>query len=435
MGAIDRIRHAYRPDPPAPHVSDPEAARRTYAHWRVRMFLAFFLGYALLYFGRKNISTALPALSDDLGYSNTELGLIGSSLYVTYGLGKFLNGILADRANVRLFLATGLIVSGLLNLVFGSLSSLWALALVWGCNGWFQSMGFPPIARGMTLWFPSHGKATRWAWWTCSHQAGTAAVMALTAWTLAWGGWRWCFLLPGIICIVAGMAALPAMADTPESKGVPRADAFPGREEGDPADYRATLVRRVLLNRNLWIIGLADLLVYLVRFGTLDWTTKFLKEVKGYDAETAALRASIMPLFGVLGVLVSGWTCDAAFRGRYRVVVATCFACLALSIWGFHDVGPGHPLLDLALMASIGFFVEGPQSILGAVAAVDAGGSARVAAAAAGLVGILSYVGATASGVGTGAAIDSFGWSGAFWLWGGCAAAGFLLCALVWRER
>jgi len=436
MHLVERMLRPYRPAAPAPPIADPAEARRTWALWRGRMFVGFFLGYAVLYFCRKNISTALPVMADDLHYSNTALGLIGSSLYVTYGIGKFLNGLLADRSHIRAFLCTSLIVSGLLNLLFGSLTALWVLALVWGANGWFQSMGFPPIARGMTLWFPPEGKATRWAFWTCSHQAGTAAVMALTAWVLIWGGWRWCFLLPGFLCIGLGIVLWLLMGDTPESHGLRPLDAFPERRAAeDESDYRATFVRRVLRNRNVWVIGFADLFAYVARFGALDWAPKFLKEVRGYDAGTAGFRSAIMPLCGVAGVLLAGFVADRVFRGRYRAVNAIAFGVLALALWGFQAIGPDRPWLDLALMAAVGFFVEVPQSILGAVAAVDAGGSARVASAAAGLVGILAYVGATASGVGTGAFIDAFGWNGAFVLWIGCALAGLLLCLFAWKEE
>jgi len=433
----EAVRRFYRPAAAAEPIADPERVRTEWTRWRTRMFFGFFVGYAVLYFGRKNISTALPAMAVDLGCSNTALGVIGSALYVTYGLGKFINGVLADRANVRAFLATALVASGACNLVFGSWSAVWALSFAWGANGWFQSMGFPPIARGMTLWFPPTGKATRWALWTCSHQAGTAAVMALAAWALRWGGWRWCFRLPGLICIGLGLALWFLMRDTPASCGLPPLDPFPGRPREpaeDEADYRTTFVRLVLRNRNVWVIGLADLFAYVVRFGSLDWVPKFLQEARGYEAPAAGFSSAIMPLCGVAGVLLAGFVADRVFRGRYRAVNAVAFAVLGLALFGFRTVGPGRPLLDLALMAAVGFLVEVPQSILGAVAAVDAGGSARIASASVGLVGILAYVGATGSAVGTGSFVDAFGWDGAFYLWIGCAAAGLLLCLLAWKE-
>lgn len=435
-GTGSRLLRWYRPSPAAPAIADTDTARRAMLHWRLRMFAGFFLGYALLYFCRKNISSALPAMARDLGTTNLALGAIGTSLYVTYGLGKFLNGVLADRSNIRVFMATGLILSGVLNLVFGSVTSLWLMAVVWGLNGWFQSMGFPPIARGMTLWFPAKGKATRWAFWTCSHQAGTAAVMALTTWTLTWASWRVAFWLPGVVCIVFGGVLLLLLADTPESKGLPATGAIRDTTGGrdDRAEYRTLFLRHVLFNRNVWAIGCIDLCVYVVRFGTLDWTTKYLIEVKHYAQVSAGFRASIMPVAGVVGVLVSGLLADVAFKGRYRAVNALSLGALALCLFVLHRLGPGHPWLDVLMLAGVGFFVEGPQSILGGVGAVDAGGSARVASSAAGLVGVLSYVGASLSGAGTGFFIDRTGWSGAFAFWTACALLGLALCVFVWKE-
>jgi len=123
------------------------------------------------------------------------------------------------------------------------------------------------------------------------------------------------------------------------------------------------------------------------------------------------------------------------FRSRYKQVNAISLVALALCMYLFSRTGSAHPVLDLCLLLGIGFFVEGPQSILGGVGAVDAGGSTRVASAAAGLVGVLAYTGASLSGVGTGVAIDTWGWPGAFWLWIGCALVGLLLCVFFWHER
>jgi sugar phosphate permease len=373
-------------------------------------------------------------MGTDLGISNTQLGIVGTTLYVTYGLGKFLNGVMADRSNIRRFMATGLIVSGLLNILFASTASVAAMVLVWGLNGWFQSMGFPPIARGMTLWYPPEGKATRWAFWTCSHQVGTAIIMAFTAWILTWGTWHTAFWLPGVMTIVVGVGLLFLMGDTPESAGLESAKAFAEPAGEENLDFKKAFVRYVLLNRNVWVVGLIDLCVYVVRYGTLDWASKFLREYKHYDASAAGYRASLMPMAGVLGVLLSGFIADVVFKSRYRIVNAISLAALAVCIWGLLAVGNGHPYLDIAFLIGIGFFVEGPQSILGGVGAVDAGGSARVASSAAGLIGILAYFGASLSGVGTGWLVDHRGWSGAVYFWAGCAVVGLALCLFAWKE-
>jgi MFS transporter, OPA family, sugar phosphate sensor protein UhpC len=134
-------------------------------------------------------------------------------------------------------------------------------------------------------------------------------------------------------------------------------------------------------------------------------------------------------------VLVSGFVADVVFEARYRILNLVFMVALGGCLLGLFAVGSGSFWLVLLLLAAIGFFVEGPQSILGGVCAVDAGQSARVASSAAGLVGFLSYFGASLSGVGTGFAIDQVGWSGAFTFWIVCVVVGLLVGTFLWKER
>ena len=100
----------------------------------------------------------------------------------------------------------------------------------------------------------------------------------------------------------------------------------------------------------------------------------------------------------------------------------------------FYKVPPGHPWLDGAALAAIGFFTYGPQMLLAGVAAADTCG-AQVAAAAVGITGLFSYVGAIISSAGTGAIVDRWGWGGGFTLWIVCAGICVLLLLPLWNTR
>ena len=102
------------------------------------------IGYGTFYFVRKNLSIALPIMQDQLGLSKSSMGLILTLHGVLYGVSKFLNGVAADRANARLFMALALIISAGLNVCFGLSSALVFFGLFWMLNGWFQGMGYPP---------------------------------------------------------------------------------------------------------------------------------------------------------------------------------------------------------------------------------------------------------------------------------------------------
>ena len=87
-------------EPPAIEpIQDEEVVKKTYSHFRWRIFYSSFIAYVVFHICRKNIAVALPSMGEALHLSNTQLGLLGSSLYITYGVGKFINGILADKSN------------------------------------------------------------------------------------------------------------------------------------------------------------------------------------------------------------------------------------------------------------------------------------------------------------------------------------------------
>lgn len=58
--------------------------------------------------------------------TRTDIGLLATLFYITYGLSKFFSGIVSDRSNARYFMGVGLIATGVVNILFGFSTSLWA---------------------------------------------------------------------------------------------------------------------------------------------------------------------------------------------------------------------------------------------------------------------------------------------------------------------
>ena len=186
---LKKLGKFYKEPPIAEEIKDEEKVNSMYKHWRLRIFYACFIGYTVFYLCKKNIAVALPGIMNEFGYSATELGLLGSSLYLTYGIGKFVNGVLADGSDVRKFLPTALFMTAFANILFalspmfvGALGFqdkvsavilLWVLAFLWGVSGWFQSAGFPAVAKSLTYWYSNSERGTKWSLWSCSHQTGT----------------------------------------------------------------------------------------------------------------------------------------------------------------------------------------------------------------------------------------------------------------------
>src|SRR5215218_9866533 len=97
--------------PPAPIIIQSATSTPRFRYWQYRTLVGTMFGYAAFYFVRKNLSVAMPSMETDLGIHKSDLGLFLTLHGLLYGVSRFVNGIWADRANARYFMAAGLMLS------------------------------------------------------------------------------------------------------------------------------------------------------------------------------------------------------------------------------------------------------------------------------------------------------------------------------------
>jgi len=76
-------------------IQDEDLMRKQYRHWRIRIFYGMYIGYVFYYISRKSLTFAMPTLMTDLGFTKSDMGILASLMSITYGLSKFLSGVLA----------------------------------------------------------------------------------------------------------------------------------------------------------------------------------------------------------------------------------------------------------------------------------------------------------------------------------------------------
>jgi OPA family glycerol-3-phosphate transporter-like MFS transporter/OPA family sugar phosphate sensor protein UhpC-like MFS transporter len=402
-----------------------------YRYWQRRTLLFTIIGYALYYFVRKNLNVAMPVMERELGFSKAELGGFLTAHGLLYGISKFVNGMIGDRVNARWFMTSGLAVCALINIQFGLSSSLLAFGLLWAANGWFQGIGFPPCARLMTHWFPPRRFASNMAVWNTSHSLGTIGVLILCAY-LAPINWRLCFLVPAAIVLVGALGLVFSLRDTPESLGLPPVEQTDAAAHNiQPPDHSVS--RLAFANPIIWLLSFANFFVYVVRYGILDWGPTFLKEARGIELAGAAWLVAAFELSGMFGMLTAGWITDRFFAGRAAraclVYMSMCTVALLLFWMLPHQTW----LTSGALLCWAGFFIYGPQSLVGTAAANLA--TKRAAASAVGLTGLFGYASTLVTGIGIGWMVDHHGWNAGFLVYLISALAGMLMFAACWTAQ
>lgn len=410
-----------KPAPYKPITKDTATIDKEYKAWRFRILYSLFFGYAIFYFTRKSYTFVMPYMAQDLDLTKTQLGLLSSILYVTYGISKFLSGVQSDRSNPRYFMAVGLFLTGIFNILFAFSSSLWLFALFWGLNGWFQAWGWPACCKQLNYWY---AKSERGLWYgicSTSHNVGGALIPLLAVYLALHFNWRIAMLVPAGISIIMSLILLERLRDVPRTLGLPSVEVFKKEKRScktekqskhDSLPVKDILIKQVLTNKYVWIMSISYFFVYIVRVAVNDWIFMYLTEVKNIADFVASWGVFVFEIGGFVGMIAAGWGSDHFWRGNRVPAVVICAMGMILSVLALWYSPLNHVFYDMVLLSLIGAFVFGPQMIVGLAAAefVDK----RAASASNGFTGTLGYFGAACAGLPVGYMIDLWGWNGFF---------------------
>ena len=410
-----------------PEIEDQKEVKQRYKYWRWRIFYSMFIGYVFYYFTRKSFTFAMPVMMEDLGLKISDLGILSSILSITYGLSKFLSGMLSDRSNPRFFMAIGLILTGVFNICFGMTSSIAFFAIFWGLNGVFQGWGWPPCARLLTHWYSQKERGTWWGLTSTSHSVGGALIPFIAAQCAVCWGWRSAMYVPGVICILAGLYLMNRLRDTPQSLGLPTIEKFkndyPDAKAHDDEEIstKDMLFKHVLRNKFIWVLAISYFFVYVIRQAVNDFGALFLIQSKGYSMISASFSIGCFEVGGILGTLVAGWGSDKIFKGRRAPINVIFSLGVIVAIAALYLSPPGALFLDYSLMFAIGFMIFGPQMLIG-MAAVELSHK-KAAGTSNGFVGWVAYLGAATAGYPISVIAEKWGWYGFF--------AALVLCGII----
>jgi len=364
------------------------------------VFLAATLGYGLYYVCRLSLNVIKKPIVDAGYLSETDLGIIGSALFFSYAVGKFVNGFLADRVNVRYFMLGGLVVASLVNALLGFAVPFWAFIVLWALNGWVQSIGGPCSVISLNQWFSDKQRGTVYGFWSTSHNIGEALTYILTALVVSSLGWRYGFwsaaCLGALGCVLIFIFLRPS-----PNKIVSQQFESKGKEMVSVKNKQL----EVLKNPLIWLLAMSSAFMYISRYAVNSWGVYYLEAEKGYSIVESSSLISVSSVCGIIGTLFSGLISDKFFSGK-RYVPACIFSAvniLALILFLF---APYSVIIDIASMVLFGISIGVLICFLGGLMATDIAPK-EATGAALGTIGIASYIGAGIQDIVSGYLIES----------------------------
>jgi len=412
---------------------------KQYTKLKWQVFTAATLGYGIYYVCRLSLNVVKKPIVDSGLLTESQLGIIGSALFFSYAIGKLVNGFLADHSNIKRYMATGLLISAIANLLMGFTSSFLFFAICWGVNGWVQSMGAPSCVVSLSRWYKNDVRGSYYGFWSTSHNIGEAITYVLTAMVTTYFGWQWGFRAAAIVGLLGALIISIFFHDSPESKGLRPVN--PDFEEKEKSTWQ--IQKEVLKNKYVWFLALSSAFMYISRYAVNSWGPYYFETAKNYSLTQSNTLVALSAIFGIVGTAFSGFISDKFFKGR-RNIPALLFGVMNIVALSLFLLGPKDMWwIDAISMILFGLGIGALICLLGGLMAVDIV-SKKASGAALGVVGVMSYLAAGIQDIASGYLIESnkqvvngttiydFNHITIFWI--GAAIISTILALLVWKK-
>ncbi len=197
-------------------------ARKLHYGWVV-IFMGLLTTIAAHGFGRMSYTVILPAMKDGLGFTNTQMGLLGTGNFIGYLTMAIIGGFLAARFGTRIVITVALILMGITLILTGLAQSFGFAFTMRLLTGLGNGASYVPAMALGSVWFAMRRRGLATGIVSAGIGIGTIiASLGITRIlaTLGPNGWRisW-YILGGAVLLISGVV-YKFVRNRPEEKGL-----------------------------------------------------------------------------------------------------------------------------------------------------------------------------------------------------------------------
>ena len=379
--------------------------------------LSFGFTYLFFYNGRQNINLVMTQMASDLGSDIAALGVVSSSLFWCYAFGQLVNGRLGAFFGYKRFIIVGVIASALINVIISFQHSIPVIAILWGLNGFFQSMLWSNGLGVINKWWPKNKRGFTTG--LATFFSGMAQVVTYLTILFAlelnpeWG-WRSAFRYPMIPMVVMIVALVFFFKEDPEKAGFsPIVDEDAERDqiiiEGIKKKGFIYPYKILFTEPKVLVFCLISAIAGIGRYGLLTWVPTYFMEELGLSIKDGIFSSILLPFGQACAMFIFPIITDKLLRGKREpmLIIAALVTCAGMIVF---------PFIKEQTLASIMLFVLGVFAMVTGVIwtiAGDIGGKAFSST----VIGVFDwavYMGAALQASLFGFVKNAFGWPAIF---------------------
>ncbi|VVC43981.1 Hypothetical protein CINCED_3A021738 [Cinara cedri] len=389
----------------------------------------------------------------------TLFGTLDSAFLFSYAIAMFFSGLIAEHVNIRLFLTTGMILSGVACSMFGlayyyDIHSMYYFIAIQVFGGICQTTGWPGVVTAMGNWFGKGNRGFIFGIWNSHTSIGNIIGTLMASWYVE-SNWGLSFIVPGLFIIISGICIFlflvvhpsDIMIDTSEkTQNGGHKDEVKERTEGSPilsslddSSHKAVGFLGAIKIPGVVEFSMCLFFAKLVSYTFLYWLPNYIKASTSYSASQSADLSTLFDVGGIFGGIAAG-----IFSDMYGKSACTCAVMLFLaipSLYAYNLLASINLYFSIGLLLTVGGLVNGPYALITTAVSAELGthdclkGNAKALATVTSIIDGTGSIGAAVGPLLAAYTSDMFGWTSVFYmLMASNVLAIVLLTRLVKRE-
>ncbi|KAF2868954.1 major facilitator superfamily domain-containing protein [Massariosphaeria phaeospora] len=319
---------------------DPEAEKRLLRKCDLHVLPPLFVLFLVAFLDRVNIGNAkIQGLTEDLHLQNSDYNIALFVFFIPYILFEVPSNLVLKRLAPSTWLALIMVLWGISTIGMGLVNTFSGLVAMRALLGFFEAGLFPGCVYLISMYYKRYELQWRI---TLFFAAGiiAGAFGGLLAFAIAkmdgirgYRGWRWIFIIEGLMTLLIGIAAKFWVTDWPETASFltePERALLIARLSQDSGDaimnrLDKPAARRIFRDPKIYLGTVAYFGIVNTGYAGSFFIPTIVKEL-GYTSSAAQIRS--IPIFVVATVtaIVAAWITD---RLRHRYFFCIFGLCVA----------------------------------------------------------------------------------------------------------
>lgn len=379
------------------------------------------VSYFVSYLTRTNFAAIITAIIETGIIEKTAAGMVTTIGFITYGVGQLISGWLGDRINPKKLMFVGFVTTAMMNFIIPFCPNGYMMCLVWGINGFAQSLMWPPMVKIMSTAMDTDTYNKSCVSVTLGSTLATVSIYLFAPIVISLSDWKGVFYIVSVCAMIMSGIWYVMITRIEKISGLTYV-LRTGKAAKKKKNYS---IGGILLLATMLAICLQGSL----RDGVTTWVPTYISEEFSLGSEISILSGVGIPVFSLISIKVVSVFYNRMGKKPFKCTIIL-FGIAAVCCAVLTTLSGVSVILTIILTGFIVACMHGINLILVCYLPAIYADSDSVSSLS-GTLNFMTYVGSALSTYGFALLSTNFGWGGTILSWLGISALGVLMCLVA----